>query len=286
MIPFAWKEGEYMRRVFCLLTAGLLLWAACASAATLPSGLTVIEEEAFCGVSITDVTVPDGVTTIGARAFSTAALRHVTLPASVTDIAKTAFDGTAQDFFITVTKDSSAETWCKNNGIAYSYTDTPYVKPSVTALSVSQQGEKYLGTSYSVMDCQAFVEACLGDAGLPVDLAGSNAWYRVMTWTGTPEECIALFGKIPKGAFLYILEFDGNEPQKYKADGIGNASHIGIYTGLYTGGRKGAMASSKSRGGVIHSYFQGASINGGWNRVGLWKQLDYDEAINRWLQAR
>lgn len=271
-----------MRRVFCLLIAVLLMWTASASAAVLPSGLKEIEKEAFYGVPITDVTIPDGVTAIGARAFSTATLLHATIPASVKDIDGTAFEGTAKSFFATVTKGSYAEEWCGKNKIAYSYTDTLYVTPSVKAASVAKEGEKYLGTPYYLMDCQAFVEACLKDAGMPVDLAGSNAWYRTMTWTGTPEECIALFGYIPKGAFLYILESDGKEPQKYKADKIGNASHIGIYTGTYYG----AMASSKSRGCVIHSYFQGASINGSWNRVGLWKQLYYDETINRWLQSR
>lgn len=270
-----------MKRVFCLLTVMLILWTASACATTLPSGVTTIEDEAFCGMPMAEVAIPDSVVKIGAYAFSIATLRHVMIPASVTDIDRTAFFGTAADFFATVTKGSYAESWCKKNGIPYSYTNTLYAAPSVTALSVSRQGEKYLGTPYAVMDCQAFVEACLRDAGIEMDLAGSNAWYRTMDWTGTPEECIALFGSIPKGAFLYILEFDGNEPDHYKADRIGNASHIGIYTGT----NNGAIASSKSRGGVIHSYFEEATINGGWNRVGLWKQLDYGETVNQWLQA-
>ena len=264
----------------------LLLSIASAKAASLPAGITEIEEEAYYGVSITDVVIPDGVTAIGARAFSTAALRHVTLPASVTYIHPTAFDGAAADFFATVTQGSYAEAWCKKNGAAYSYTAVLYAAPAVTALSVSMQGEKYLGTPYSEMDCQAFVEACLRDAGIDVDLTGSNAWYRMMDWTGTPEECRELFGCIPKGAFLFILEFDGNEPIKYKKDSVGNASHIGIYTGVYTKGQKGAMASSKSKTKVIYSYFEGKSIDGSWNRVGLWKELDYGETVNRLLQTQ
>lgn len=274
-----------MRRILCIAAVLTILFTANASAFSLPAGLKVIEPEAFRGVPVAELMIPSGVVSIGAYAFSTAQLRHVTVPASVIFIHPTAFWGTAPDFFITVTPGSYAEAWCRFYGVLYSYTDTLYTAPPVTALSVSLQGEKYLGTPYSVMDCQAFVEACLRDAGLTLDLPGSNAWYRQMTWTGTPEECIALFGYIPKGAFLYILEFDGNEPDKYKPDGLGNASHIGIYTGLYHGGRKGAMASSKSRGGVIHSYFAGQTINGGWNRVGLWIELDYGETINRWLQT-
>ena len=100
------------------------------------------------------------------------------------------------------------------------------------AADLCQVAPKYLGTPYSKMDCQAYVERCLKDIGISRNLAGSNAWYRAMTWTGTPAECTASFGKIPKGAFLFILKSDGKEPAKYRGDGIGNASHIGIYTGL------------------------------------------------------
>lgn len=122
------------------------------------------------------------------------------------------------------------------------------------------------------MDCQAFVEKCLSDIGINVNLAGSNAWFRECRsngFTGTPEECKAKYGSIPPGAFLFILKHDGKEPTKYKSDGIGNASHIGIYTG------DGAIHSSASRGCVCQSKFNGKSINGGWNMVGLWNRIDY-----------
>ena len=275
-----------MLRAICAVAAAVMLsWTSVACAGSFPESLQEIGEEAFLGVPIEQMTLPDGLLRIGPHAFSTPTLRHVTLPSSVVWIDETAFDGTADGFFITVTKGSYAETWCKANGILYSYTDTLIITPAVTALSVSLQGEKYLGTPYSVMDCQAFVEACLKDAGLNMNLAGSNAWYRAMDWVGTPEECVALFGSIPKGAFLFILEFDGGEPHIYQDDGIGNASHIGIYTGRYDGGRTGAMASSKSKGGVIHSKFYGRTINGGWNRIGLFRKLDYGESVNLWLQT-
>ncbi len=277
------REGLCVRRRLCVLTAMLLLWTAAACAFELPSGTSVIESEAFCGVPVTELTLPASVRIIGPRAFSTSTLKHITIPATVTFIDQTAFDGTASDFFATVTAGSYAESWCAARGIRYSYTDVYVVTPAYSAYQFSLQGEKYLGVPYSIMDCQAFVEACLRDIGLRRDLAGSNAWYREMDWVGTPEECRALFGSIPKGAFLFILEFDGNEPPKYKPDGLGNASHMGIYTGIYTGTHKGAMASSKKRGCVIDSYFAGSTINGGWNRVGLWHELDYGAAINEYL---
>lgn len=137
-------------------------------------------------------------------------------------------------------------------------------------------GFKYIGTSYKQMDCQAFVEKCLADCGLRKDLAGSNAWYREVMKNGavmTPEECVRALGCVPKGAFLFILAQDGKEPEKYKKDGLGNASHIGICT-IPRG--EGAIHSSASRGCVAESKFKQKSISGGWNRVGLWDQVAYD----------
>ena len=149
---------------------------------------------------------------------------------------------------------------------------------------IAAAGPKYLGTPYSVMDCQAFVERCLADCGIRKDLAGSNTWYRYVMqngWTGSPEECKAKFGCIPVGAFLFILEHDGKEPGKYQGDGIGNASHIGIYTG--TG--KGAINSSYTNGCVCESTFKGKSINGGWNRIGLWREVSYGDSVDRILRG-
>ena len=163
-----------------------------------------------------------------------------------------------------------------------------------SAKDLIRAAPRYLGTPYSKLDCQAFVEACLKDIGINKNLHGSNAWYRTMTWVGSPKECKRYFGKVPIGAFLFILKHDDREPERYKSDRIGNASHIGIYTGLtgqemaivaaadgvenankYNFG-DGAVNSSSIHGCVCTSKFEGKSINGGWNRVGLWDVLSYD----------
>lgn len=150
-------------------------------------------------------------------------------------------------------------------------------------------GCKYIGTPYSALDCQAFVEKALSDIGIKKNLPGSNAWYRECIkngWTGTPEECKRQYGKIPQGAFLFIVSHDGREPTKYRGDGHGNASHIGIYTGMtgkemcqasgadhkYNYG-DGALHSSQSRGNVCASNFKGKSISGGWNMIGLYNPI-------------
>ena len=152
----------------------------------------------------------------------------------------------------------------------------------INAEEFAKAGKKYLGTPYSTMDCQAFVEKCMQDCGLRMDLKGSNAWYRKMNWTGSPEECKQVFGSIPTGAMLFIWSDDGGEVARGYKDGKGNASHIGIVT--HTG--KGAIHSSSSRGCVAESEFHDKTIrNGGWNRIGLFRLFDYGEKINQALSG-
>ena len=134
----------------------------------------------------------------------------------------------------------------------------------INGKALAEAGFSYLGVSYSKMDCQAFVEQCLRDCGLEKNLAGSNAWFREVRNHGTimtPEECVRQLGTVPPGAFLFILEQDGGEPAKYRPDGLGNASHIGIVTGR----SEGAIHSSASRGCVAESKFRNKTISGGWN---------------------
>lgn len=153
----------------------------------------------------------------------------------------------------------------------------------VNAETFAAAGAKYLGRSYDEMDCQELFERCAKDAGLSMDLKGSNAWFRKFRetgWTGSPEECKQRFGSIPKGAALFIHAFDGGEEKRGYHDGLGNASHIGIKTG--TG--KGAIHSSATRGCVAESEFHDKTIrNGGWNMVGLSRLFDYGDKINSLL---
>ena len=155
----------------------------------------------------------------------------------------------------------------------------------IDAVAFSQAGDKYLGRSYREMDCQAFVEKCMADCGLRMDLGGSNSWYREIMrhgWVGTPEECVKLFGEVPKGALLFIWEpVDDGTPAKFRNDGIGDLTHIGIKTGR----GEGAIHSSSSRGCVAVSKFKDKTIpNGGWNRVGLYDRIDYGKSVNWFLE--
>ena len=133
---------------------------------------------------------------------------------------------------------------------------------------------KYDGTPYSKLDCQGFVEKVLYDCGvrnsqgMALNWRGSNSmWRTALSWKGTIEECIAKFGKIPRGAWVFILKNDGGEKERGYHDNEGNASHVGIYVG------DDAVRDStktKTRDGV------GPRPLKGFNRVGLCKYILYD----------
>ncbi len=143
-------------------------------------------------------------------------------------------------------------------------------KPSADAFA--SKASAYLGRSYDEMDCRDLINAMLKDIGVDVRYKGSNALWRDMAWRGTPEEAVVAFGRVPVGALLFIVEHDDGEESRGYHDSLGNASHVGVKTG--TG--MGAIHSSASRGGVFESEFHDKTIrNGGWNAVGLLKQIDY-----------
>lgn len=154
----------------------------------------------------------------------------------------------------------------------------------IDAKLFASKAAKYIGTPYANppdgLKCDSLVEKCLGDCGYKVNWDGTNTMARtegVFAWLGTPEECKKTFGSIPVGACPMIWENNGKEPEKYRKDGIGNYSHIGIKTG--TG--LGAIHASYSKGGVCESKFADKTIpSGGWNRVALLGMLDYGDKIN------
>ena len=91
----------------------------------LPDGLTSIGVGAFFGCfSLTSIALPDGLTSIGDYAFySCASLTSITLPDSVTTIGRDAFEECPK-LTLTVSRDSYALAYAKENGIRYDYTDS------------------------------------------------------------------------------------------------------------------------------------------------------------------
>ena len=94
----------------------------------------------------------------------------------------------------------------------------------------------YVGIPYEKYDCQTLVEKILEDAGIRkadgtvYNWRGSNSMFRnYVRWRGTIAECKQKFGRIPQGAFVFIVKNDGKERDKGYYDDLGNASHVGLY---------------------------------------------------------
>lgn len=131
----------------------------------------------------------------------------------------------------------------------------------------------YLRTPYSKLDCQGFVEQVLKDLGVrkpdgtPYNWRGSNSMFRNhIRWRGTIDECRKKFGSIPPGAFVFLVKHDGNEELKGYHDGLGNASHVGLYI------KDDTCMDSQPTGGVL---YRKLSI---FTHVGLMDMIDYSSS--------
>ena len=120
--------------------------------------------------------------------------------------------------------------------------------------------------AYEVKDCQGFVEWCWAENGYKVDFRGSNDMFRnIKGWLGSISAAQAL-GILLPGAVLYKWAQDDGEPDRYKADGKGNARHVGIYCG----GVDGVDVAHSSTGGT-----QAGKLAGGWTHVHVPDFLDF-----------
>ena len=130
----------------------------------------------------------------------------------------------------------------------------------------------YEGTPYSKLDCQAFVEQVLKDLGVrkedgtPYNWRGSNSMWRThIKWKGSIDECVSKFGEIPLGAFLFKIKWDGKEEERGYHDGLGNASHVGLYVGT----SPLPVMDSQPTGGVQYRKLST------FTHVGLMDMIDY-----------
>lgn len=154
-----------------------------------------------------------------------------------------------------------------------------------TGAAVAEQAQtgNYIGIPYSQLDCQGFVEKVLKDLGVRkndgsvYNWRGSNSmWRNYIRWKGTIAECIEKFGHIPQGAFLFLVKHDGGEVERGYHDGLGNASHVGLYV-RDSESDYPAMDSQEEKGKYrLNRGVSYCKLNV-FTHVGLMSMIDYEE---------
>jgi len=125
------KSGDYQYILLTDGTAELTNYTAYAEFLTVPAqidghAVTSIGSEAFINSEfLSSIILPDCLTTIGIDAFCGCSfLASITLPDSLTTIGNWAFESCPVSLNFTAVRGSWAESWCKENGKNYTYSNS------------------------------------------------------------------------------------------------------------------------------------------------------------------
>ena len=153
-------------------------------------------------------------------------------------------------------------------------------KPSGAAVAAKAIATVAEGHTYTEMDCQAFVEYCANACGGHMVYAGSNDMYRnASVYLATIANARAEGKLVPGAGLLIVEEVSEGTPAKYRGDGLGDATHVGLYVGEKA--LTDVDKNGKSRVcNVVHSgstmgRVAGSTLANGWTHVILFKEIDY-----------
>lgn len=158
------------------------------------------------------------------------------------------------------------------------------MKPNGDQVAKAAVSTVLAGHTYDEMDCQAFVEYSVKQAGGAMNYRGSNDMARNAEWLGTLDEAKSKGYLIP-GALLFIREEDeDNLPDRYAGDRLGDYSHVGIYLGDNNSFSDLDKNGIRRTCNVAHSSSTmrraaGSTLQNGWTHVGLAKEIDYSVTI-------
>ena len=153
------------------------------------------------------------------------------------------------------------------------------MKPTANQVARAATLAAHVGYTYDELDCQAFVEHCVRQAGGRMDYLGTNDLARRAAWLGTLDEARAQ-GRLVPGAGLLIREAtEANLPARYAGDGLGDFSHVGLYVG------ENALTDTDKNGrrracDVVHSSatmgrVAGSTLQNGWTHALWFSEIDY-----------
>ena len=153
------------------------------------------------------------------------------------------------------------------------------MKPTANQVARAATLAAHVGYTYDELDCQAFVEHCVRQAGGRMDYLGTNDMARRAAWLGTLDEARAQ-GRLVPGAGLLIREAtEANLPARYAGDGLGDFSHVGLFVG------ENALTDTDKNGrrracDVVHSSatmgrVAGSTLQNGWTHALWFSEIDY-----------
>lgn len=136
------------------------------------------------------------------------------------------------------------------------------------------------GYTYQEYDCVGFTNLVRRTCGLSNLYNGTNTLWRngTLAWQGTIAEAIALYGEKPQGCYLFRIKSEDDPtyndppiPSQYYMDGIGNVTHVGIFTNI----GQGVMQSGGYGGSGVHESNYRSDY---WTHLALPPDVDFTGA--------
>lgn len=156
--------------------------------------------------------------------------------------------------------------------------------PTVTGAYFAQVAYSFAdsGYTYEQYDCVQFTNLVRTTCGLPSLYPGTNTLWRngTLVWQGTIATALNIFGSFPQGSYLFRIRPETDPhyndppeiPPQYYMDGVGNVTHVGIYTNLGLGVmQSGGYGNPPGFNGVHDSVYDPNY----WTHLALAPGIDY-----------
>ena len=247
------------RSLISVLLAGMFFSSAIFSfALTIPSGVEIIEDNAFEGnSSLVEVTIPDSVRVLGSSVFEACpALRDIYITGSEISLGTNALGRSGDKRTLHADYGSIIQFYASSNGLDFE----PFISPAVLLL---EYAATQLGTSYSMHDCVTYAREC----------------YRVALGIKINASCVDVERNTKGIRIDSITDLKPGDILCWKNDTVSYCTHVGLYVGPGTvNGKKYStgvfIESSRGAGKVRYNYIPATGTNYYTrNFMGAWRIL-------------
>ena len=154
------------------------------------------------------------------------------------------------------------------------------MKPTANQVARAATAAAHVGYTYEEMDCQAFIEHCVRQAGGSMDYRGSNDMARGAAWLGTLSQARAQGRLVPGAGVLYVYLLNGGKPARaLRRRRPGRLQPCGPLRGRGRPHRhRQKRQDAQLRRGAFQRYHgprAGSTLQGGWTHVLWFPDIDY-----------